>query len=256
MVTVKPIYKPFLGAIAGPTTAAGALPWQPTSEGAPVDWTPADITGVAEWWRADLGVTAVSTAVAAWQGQIAGETVVQGVSAARPTLTTRDSQSVLSFDGGDFLRGSFGTLGLLSQPLSWVIVMESTVATTRVYVDGDDATNRTMVWQDTDSLALFAGTVQTSATSASGEGQTALVAEFSGASSKLYSSDFTSAILSANAGATGVDAATIGANYASLFPMVGYIWEVVLVDQAITAGDLAALGAYLAARYAGLSLTY
>lgn len=223
--------------------------------GAAAAWDPSQITGVAEWWRADLGVTdAGAGAVSAWQGQIAGETLSQGTAAARPTLTTRDSQSVLSFDGGDWLQGAFGTI-TLSLPYDIVVIGQlSADSGFQVFVDGDDVTNRAILCRRIGTWQLFAGGFL--AGPASSASEVALIGSVNASTTdSLVANDFTSPT-TGNA-ANGVpDGLTVGGYFDGTNPLTGWVWEVILVDQAITAGDLALLGAYLDARYPGLTLTY
>ena len=254
MTLIKPTLPPILGPTLDALSPGGSLPWERRGGAAPAAaWLPSDITGVAEWWRADLGVTdAGGGAVSAWQGQIAGETVTQGTAAARPTLTTQDGQSVLSFDGGDFLRGAFGTLGAVASPYTWIFVVEQTAG---VYLlGGDDLSNRCQVYVSAGAWRTWSGVALPSGVSPGGE--QALVAVYGDAAGKTYVDDLTSPAASGTTGTASCDGVTFGATSTGASNLTGYLWEAILVGQEITAGDLALLGAYLDARYAGLSLTY
>lgn len=221
-------------------------------EGRDASWTPADITGVAEWWRADLGTDA--TEVGSWTGQIAGETVTQATAGAKPNTETRDGQTALYFDNGDWLQGAFSTLGTLAQPNTIVIVLESSTIDLDNFLDGNTGVARHAVYQDT-NWKLYAGAVGDSGI-AQTVGQHALVGVFNTTSSSMRVNDFTSPVTGLSVGSQSLDGISIGAFPGGSNPYTGWIWEVIVIDQVIDAADVSSLGAYLDARYAGLSLTY
>lgn len=217
-------------------------------------WLPSDITGVSEWWRADLGVSTSGSAVTTWTGQVNGEAPTQGTEANRPTLGTRDGQSAISFDGGDFLQAAFATI-TITQPHTIVAVSESTGGTgVRYVVEGDDAANQSSVGINATQFTMYAGTFRNGGTPSAMHAQ---VCEFNGASSVHRADDFTTSVASGEAGAETPDGITVGANVAgSANFWTGWIWEIIYIDQIITSADLASLGAYLDDRYPSLSLTY
>ena len=216
-------------------------------------WLPSDITGVAEWWRADLGTDA--TEVGSWEGQIAGETLTQATASAKPNTTTRDGQTALFFDDGDRLTGAFSTIGLIAQPLSCFVVWEISDETdvSQWVIDGDNGANRLLAGKSSTDRFFMGSTL---AASSHTTGMVAWHVFGNGASSSIFVNDFTAAKVTGNAGSGGVDGFNVGSDYLGGSTITGYVWEIILIDQEITASDLSSLGAYLDARYPSLSLTY
>jgi len=54
-------------------------------------WTPADLPGIENWFKADTGITIVSSKVTTWQDSLTSKTVSQSTSASRPTFTASNS---------------------------------------------------------------------------------------------------------------------------------------------------------------------
>lgn len=251
------IIPPIRPSIIGPTHAAvdrGGLPWDPTSP--PRPWTPAQLANLIAWYRGDDTITS-SGAVTTWSDKSGNARhLTQGTGTARPTLTTRAGQPVLSFDGGDYLQGAFGAT--LNQPNTIYVVWEATgVATTQVILDGDDGTNRHFIYVRTPGPTVRAGAVTELIGGAPSAGQiyaSCFVAN--GGSSAIYGrSDFVTAGASGAGGSAALDGLTVGANNAGAAHLTGFIWEVIVASGAHNAATRALVGTYFSSRYSGLVVT-
>lgn len=93
-------------------------------------FTPADLPGLAAWYKADAGITTVSSAVSVWADQSGnGRDVTQGVAANRPAYgsETLNGIDVLTFDGSDWLNAAaVSTFNFLHQGDSTVFVVART----------------------------------------------------------------------------------------------------------------------------------
>lgn len=224
--------------------------------GAAADWDPTQLTGVAEWWRADLGVTdAGGGAVSAWEGQIAGETMTQATAGNRPAIATRDGQTALSF-ASDYIAGTFSTVAP-SQPTTVVLVIEQTSLALDLMFDGAGASNRHFFYSNTGANYVMGSATGIAVGGTPDTDPHAIVCTFDSPNSLVYIDDLSTPLAtSAATGTEDLTGLTIGAAYTGGNGIDGFVWEAIVIDQAIAADDRAALGAYLDARYPSLTLTF
>lgn len=216
--------------------------------GSVAEWTPAELGGLVAWYRETY-------AAGTWVDLSGnGRHLSQATESARPTQVIRWGCPVLSFDGGDWVRGAFGTT--LTQPTTIYSVWESTGTTGAVY-DGDGAGNRNLLF-----LRLTNAEIRPGAESQVICGtfvQDTVYAScviYNGASSAGYTkSNFATAEATGNMGSQVLDGMTVGAFYDDSNRLTGYVGEVILFAGAHDASARKLVGDYLTARYTGLTVT-
>lgn len=228
--------------------AESALPWESGAGGLP--WTPALLTGLEAWYRGD-DVVLSGSSIAAWNDKGGhGWQLSQATGLARPTQVTRAGQLCASFDGGDYVQGAFTTL--LPQPLTIYHVYEASSLTTSGFYDGDDVTNRCTAFVNT-SLRAFAGSTLVGPVLSTGTIYGAAVV-YNGVASAIYNNNFVTAAASGDTGSAGIDGFTIGAFYNAGNRLTGFVWETIVCSGAHSQATRALVGAYLTARYEGLTV--
>lgn len=256
MSVVRPTSPAVLQPTRSPVVTPAGLPWGTRVPGGVAAWTPAQLADLEAWYRADDVVTSGSS-ITTWTDKAGNHNLTQGTGTAQPTLTTRAGQSVASFDGGDYVQGTFGHTHV--QPNTIYAVFEMTaIGTTTIVFDGDDATNRHQGYAVASGpqWRMFAGTAIGAGTPATATIYGASY-HFNGAASKAWFNDFRAAqeVISGNAGADALDGFTIGANNVGAGGLVGYIWEVIVCTTAHDAATRKLVGDYLTARYDSLVVT-
>jgi hypothetical protein len=211
-------------------------------------WDPSQLTGLEAWYRETY-------AAGTWSDLSGkGRHLGQATESARPTQVTRAGQLALSFDGGDFLRGSFGST--VAQPTTIYVVWESgSVSATRYLFDGDTTSPRQRLYTSGDEHGFGTSSASNVDVDAATGVLYASCAVFNGASSALYFRDFTAAALTASVGSGGLAGFTVGANASDATLFIGYIWELIACSGAHDAPTRKLVGDYLSARYAGLTIT-
>jgi hypothetical protein len=211
-------------------------------------WSPAELPNLVAWYRDTY-------AAGTWSDLSGkGRHLTQATESARPTQVTRAGQLALSFDGGDFLRGSFGTT--VAQPTTIYVVWESgSVAATRYLFDGDTTSPRQRLYTSADEHGF--GT--SSASNVDVDATTGVIyascAIYNGASSALYFNDFATAALTASVGSGGLAGFTVGANASDSTLFIGYQWELIACSGAHDDATRKLVGDYFSARYVGLTVT-
>lgn len=214
-------------------------------------FSPLDIAGLAAWYDATVGVTdAGSGAVSAWADQSGNGRHLAASGSERPTTGTRtqNSKNVIDFNGANsmassssFTQGDSDTVFVVclnddgSDSTAQVVYNSSnTAARTRI---NKIATN---VWTITSGTNLEGGTPDTNPHLITGV--------FGGASSILRLDG--SQLASGTAGtSSGSSAPTLGATSAGNQRWDGWIAEVLHYDSVLSGGDIAAVEAYLTAKW-------
>ena len=234
-------------------------------------FVPTQLSGCSLWLRPDLGITGGVTA-SQWNDQSASadpnKNLVQSNFSQQPVVGTSPS-----FNGAPTLQlqslhsqymksaGSWATQ--LAQASTWVVVANNTgsAASAQYLLDSDDTTTgQTITYvpsTTTLSLSTFGGASIT--TTASLAGASGLLAEFNGASSKIYLNNFTTALTTTGGplGGASQGSMTLGSQNASSGGpgsyWDGFVAEVIAYKRILSAAEKAQLRNYLNGRY-GLSI--
>ncbi len=226
--------------------------------GAPPAFTPGSLAGLQLWLRADLGVT--GSPVSAWADQSgvgdANRNAAQVTAGRRPAFNASNAsynnQPTVDFTAASLHYLITGTWSVaLAQPATWIIVGHDPSATTDVVIDGIGAGNRHLVDRvDAANVGMYGGSIVVSG-AGNWQSKGCVLAEFNGATSKLFFNNFTTATATGSAGAVSLTGLTIGAvQGAGAYFWNGPIAEIIAVSGLVSTGDKASLKAYLNARYA------
>ena len=225
------------------------------SGGAPL-WTPSQLAPTA-WLRADMGVTLVTSAVAAWADQSGNaKNFSQGTAPNRMSFTASDAafgnQPVIVGTGSGWLDAT--SAWNLSQPSTVLIVGTSgTFFDWRTFFDCSAGWRSAVRADPSNVLASYAGTANITSSSVASPSSFAVV--LNGASSVHYLNNVSSSG-AGDPGTVGIGTPTIGAGPAGIYPTqsVSKIAELVVVNRALTATEIRQWFTYTRARY-GLAVT-
>lgn len=242
-------------------------------------WTPASPdedgnlphTGYAPWLLTGIYQDSAGTTPAASDGDPVGNmtnvqmfgtdayTVVQATSANKPTLRTGanglDGQAVIETDGNDYLQGAFNG-GLISQPITIIAVakIDSVVGASRVLYDGDDATNRILLYNDPTGPRWVINQGSNVNVVISDTNWKIFMHLANGASTNFYINGGAD-LVAANPGAQGLDGLTIFQSRAINSPWDGKIAALFIIDALASSAVLNQYGTYLQSIFSSLSYT-
>ena len=199
-------------------------------------WTPASLASPWAWYKFNTGQTIV-TGVSAWTDAWgdATKTLLQATTARQPLL---QGNGTLLFDGSNDNLVTSGSL-TLNQPWSVIVygktvtwVLDSTMAMSSGFAD-------IRASAVSPNMSLYAGAVACETPGFTVGTYAMLAAVFNGASSQLSVNN--NAPVTGNPGTAVGTAFRIGANAASLNMQ---LWEVIVTNAALSAGDIASAYAY------------
>jgi hypothetical protein len=223
-------------------------------------FVPPSISGNVLWLRADMGVTLNATRVSGWADQSgtgdANKNVAQATAGNQPLFNASDA----SFNGHPSLTFASARSDMLNSgawaapmpnPATWFVVAQLVAAQIAVMIDGQGASNRHLLYNNTAAGAervVLSGAALTAAGTLNGIGAF-VMAGVMGTSGKLYMNARTAAA-SGTTGTQTLTALRIGAAYTSAGFWDGEIAEVIGYNRALTQAEVETVLAYLGARYA------
>lgn len=232
---------------------SGAVDIGINAAGALTDFTPLVVAGCKIWLRADLGVTLNGATVSAWANQADAAflaSVAQAVAANQPTFRASGINGLpdLDFDGAnDLLTGA--SAAPLAQPNSMFVVLQPDAIQDSVVCDSSNALVRhdMILAIASTNLRLDAPTFVLASGPYAG-GETFLFgAEFDNLTCKLRKNGVVRG--TGIGGANALDGLVVGDGAAVSAPFNGKIAEVIVYGSVLSAGDDAAVTAYLLGRY-------
>jgi len=222
-----------------------------------VGFQPTQMNGLVGWWRADQGVSLDNAGnVQSWSDISGnGNNASQGTLANRPVLVPSDP----GYNGQptvQFTKASTQSLALQkimpSQPMTCVVVGESTSGATQQQFFGDSVNNVTGPYWTGATWAMFAGSnVSALGPYANANGRSlCMAAVFNVASSALYINNSSGSVGAGSAGATspsGVE--SLGGTGTGTITLNGKIAEIMFFNRPLSQVELSWLFQYLASRY-------
>ncbi len=215
------------------------------------DFLPDNVDNLAVWLRADKGITkGFSDMISQWDfenGTFRGvSNVAQSTGANQPTHVISDvnynGQSVVSFDGNDFLDG-IAFSSVIAQPTT-IFIVGNFGGINEAFLDATGGANRNVVFTSA-NFSINAGA--TLAGSANNTNVHIFECIFNGGGSELIL-DGTSDV-AGNAGANSLGSLRIGQNSAGALSLTGKVAEITIYDALASAADRLRIRTYLSARY-------
>ena len=240
-----------IGIGIGPTFGSRARAFNPIAAGALAGWW--DFSDVATLFQLSDGTTAV-TADGNPIGYAADKSgnarhVVQATSGARPTYKVgiRNGRSISRHNVSHFLKAAPWALNQPTTVFTVAVFSDlSAGALNRPIFDGDNYPNAILDLVSGPQYRIFSGGSQQGGTADTN--WHCFTARFNGASSFLRV-DGSVAITTSNTGTTNPAGFTIGARGNGAGGLIGDIGEVLVYAEAISSDAIAAVEAYLAAKW-------
>lgn len=231
----------------------GGAPFSPRDIPSLIQWLDgSDISTLFQDNAKTTPVTADGQVVGAWADKSGnGYDVTQATAGNKPLYKAaiKAGRSVIQCVSNDYLVGAFGAP--LTQPFTTLVVAKLDAAyvndnNNRILFDGNDATNRVLIYKDgstaPDSWGIWADSGVTDGNASAN--WTLFDALYNGASSQMWVNG--ASALTGNPGAKVLDGITVGGYYVGSSVMwSGYIAEVLVYDVALTVAQRQQVELYL-----------
>lgn len=207
--------------------------------------------GATAWYRADL-----EWAAALWEDQIdddPNKDLVQAVGAAQPSRTASNAafggQATIDFDTDEFMQSIAWASAVVQPATMFAVASDDGVSNTQFFADGISGAARNELFKSVGGYKIAAAAPALSSGVAISTAPKIYVAEFNGATSRVYVSSPT-VRASGSVGVEGITGLTVGADEAGANFLNGSVAEIAIFRRALNANDVRSLMLYASRRYA------